>query len=94
MRQCARSGSEPARGLQTIFLLLAQYDGLTVIPLDIVCRDIFSHLSLLKFARHLNEGNIRLPAMRMDASAKTANRSPLGSKLTKRRRFSFVIAFQ
>ena len=55
-----------------MFLLLAQYDGRSVIPLDIVCRDFFFHLSLPKFAWHLNEGKIRLPVMRMDASAKTA----------------------
>ncbi len=58
--------------MRTEFLLLAQYDGRTVIPAEEVCRDFFSHLTPAKFIRKCNEGDIKLPVMRMDASAKTA----------------------
>ena len=58
--------------MRTEFLLLAQYDGRTVIPAEEVCRDFFSHLTPAKFIRKCNEGDIKLPVLRMDASAKTA----------------------
>ena len=32
----------------TLFLLMAQYNGQTVVPLDQVCRDFFGHLTVRK----------------------------------------------
>ena len=32
----------------TMFLLMAQYNGAAVVPLDVVCRDFVSHLAVEK----------------------------------------------
>ena len=37
--------------MKTSFLLMAQYDGLAVIPVEWVCRDYFRHLTVEKFLR-------------------------------------------
>lgn len=58
--------------MNTAFLLMAQYNGSAVIPLDIVCRDYFSHLSADKLARKIGEGEIELPLVRIEASQKGA----------------------
>lgn len=58
--------------MNTAFLLMAQYDGRAVIPLDVVCRDYFAGLSADTFARKLAAGDIRLPVIRMEASQKGA----------------------
>jgi hypothetical protein len=49
--------------LNTAFLLMAQYNGKTLIPLEEVRGDFFSHLTLPKFLRKLGSGEIgiRLP---------------------------------
>jgi Pyocin activator protein PrtN len=49
--------------MKTSFVLLAQYDGLAVIPLEYVCRDYF---------RHLTPEKISMPIVRMECSQKTA----------------------
>jgi hypothetical protein len=58
--------------LNTTFLLLAQYNGKAIIPLEEVRRDFFSHLTLQKLLRKLSLGNIALPVMRMEQSQKCA----------------------
>jgi hypothetical protein len=58
--------------LNTTFLLMAQYDGKAIIPLDEVRRDFFSHLTLAKFLRKLSSGDIALPLMRIETSQKCA----------------------
>ena len=59
--------------MNTPFLLLAQYNGAAVIPLDQVCRDYFQHLTPEHFARKVSTGDIAIPLVRIDtASAKTA----------------------
>lgn len=58
--------------MNTAFLLMAQYDGRAVIPVDDVCRDYFQHLSLEKFVKKVSSGEIRLPMVRMEASQKAA----------------------
>ena len=39
--------------MNTAFLLMAQYNGQAVIPIESVCRDYFSHLTLDKFFEQL-----------------------------------------
>ena len=56
--------------LNTTFLLLAQYNGKAIIPLEEVRRDFFSHLTLQKLLRKLSLGDIALPVMRMEQSQK------------------------
>ncbi|RWK71262.1 MAG: Pyocin activator protein PrtN, partial [Mesorhizobium sp.] len=54
----------------TAFLLMAQYNGKAIIPLDQVRRDFFSHLTLPNFLRKLSSGDIALPLMRIETSQK------------------------
>ncbi|QND53483.1 Pyocin activator protein PrtN [Phyllobacterium sp. 628] len=58
--------------MNTAFLLMAQYDGAAVIPLEKVCRDYFSHLTPVQLARKATEGGIDLPVVRIEGSAKAA----------------------
>lgn len=58
--------------LNTAFLLMAQYNGAAVIPVDAVCRDYFSHLTPEKFLRKVLAGEIKLPIVRMEGSQKAA----------------------
>jgi Pyocin activator protein PrtN len=55
----------------TIFLLMAQYNGKPIIPVDTVRADFFAHLSLDKFLRKTATGEIRLPIVRIEASQKS-----------------------
>jgi hypothetical protein len=58
--------------MKTSFLLLAQYDGLAVIPVDWICRDYFRHLTVENFLRKVLAGEIDLPVVRMEQSQKSA----------------------
>ncbi|HEY8577600.1 MAG TPA: pyocin activator PrtN family protein [Devosia sp.] len=58
--------------LNTAFLLMAQYNGAAVIPVEAVCRDYFSHLDPTKFVRKVGAGEIAIPLVRMEASQKCA----------------------
>lgn len=58
--------------MNTLFLLMAQYNGQAVIPVDQVCKDYFSHLSFDKFLRKVGAGEIEIPVTRMEASQKSA----------------------
>jgi hypothetical protein len=58
--------------MKTSFLLLAQYDGLAVIPVEWVCRDYFRHLTVEKFLRKVLVGEVALPLVRIESSQKSA----------------------
>ena len=58
--------------MKTLMILMAQYDGLAVIPLDLLCRDYFRHLTVEKLLRKVMAGEIALPITRMEASQKAA----------------------
>lgn len=58
--------------LNTAFLLMAQYQGKAIIPIEDVCRDYFSHLSVDKFLRKVSDGEIRIPVVRIEHSQKSA----------------------
>jgi len=58
--------------VNTAFLLLAQYGPTAVIPLEIVCRDYFPHLSPRDLARKTTTGEIDLPVLRIETSQKAA----------------------
>ena len=53
-------------------MLMAQYDGLAVIPLDWVRRDYFRHLKVEKLLRKVQAGEIALPIVRIEGSQKCA----------------------
>lgn len=58
--------------MNTAFLLMAQYNGLAVVPVNLVCRDYFPHLTPDKFIRKVSAGDINIPLIRMEASQKCA----------------------
>jgi hypothetical protein len=56
--------------MKTSFLLMAQYDGVAVIPVEWICRDYFRHLTVEKFLRKQLAGEIDSPVVRMEGSRK------------------------
>jgi hypothetical protein len=61
---------DQAHTAPTLFLLMAQYHGQTVVPLDQVCRDFFGHLTVEKLLRKALRGDIALPIVRIETSQK------------------------
>jgi hypothetical protein len=58
--------------MNTTFLLMAQYNGKVIIPVETVCRDYFSHLTPTKFIEKVRAGEIGLPLVRLEKSQKAA----------------------
>jgi hypothetical protein len=58
--------------MNTAWLLIARYDGLPIIPVDLVCKDFFAPMTLVKFIDKVNHGEIDLPLVRMTDSQKGA----------------------
>lgn len=74
--------------MNTAFLLMAQYDGAAIIPVERVRMDYFAHLNDREFIRKLSRGDIPLPLVRMDESQKTSrgvHLTDLAAYLDKRR---------
>lgn len=64
--------------MNTAFLLMAQYNGQAIIPLERVCQDYFRHLTPEKFLRKTLTGEIDLPIVRVESSQKAARGIHLG----------------
>ena len=58
--------------MSTLFLLMAQYGGRPIVPVDVLCKDFFSHLTPEKFLRKVGAGEIQIPIVRMESSQKSA----------------------
>lgn len=58
--------------MNTAFLLMAQYNGMAIIPIERVCADYFSHLTPDKLLRKASAGEIDLPITRIEGSQKAA----------------------
>lgn len=58
--------------MNTAFLLMAQYGGKAIVPIEDVCRDYFSHLNPTKLVQKISSGEIAIPLVRMEASQKCA----------------------
>jgi hypothetical protein len=58
--------------MNTAFLLLAQYEGKAIIPVETLCTDYFPHLTAAKFIRKVQEGDIKIPLVRIENSQKAA----------------------
>jgi hypothetical protein len=54
----------------TAFMLLAQYGGKAIVPIEAVCADYFAPLTLPNLRRKIASGDIPLPLVRMDADSK------------------------
>ena len=58
--------------MKTLFLLMAQYDGQVIIPVDTVCADYFSHLSPKNLRQNIAHGKIDIPLVQIDSSRQAA----------------------
>jgi len=58
--------------MNTFFLLMAQYGGRSLITVDELCADYFSHLTPAKLVRKIDRGEIALPLVRIEQSQKAA----------------------
>jgi hypothetical protein len=54
--------------MNTQFLLMAQYNGMAIIPLERLCEDYFSHLTPEKMKQKVATGDIDLPLVRLESS--------------------------
>lgn len=57
--------------MNTLFLLMAQYNGQAVIPLDRVCTD-YMNLTVEKFKQKRFAGEIDIPVVRLGANSQKA----------------------
>ena len=58
--------------MNTSFLLMAQYQGLAIIPVEKVVQDYFSHLTPHQFVRKVAVGDINIPMVRIDPGSQKA----------------------
>ncbi|MBN3757157.1 Pyocin activator protein PrtN [Paraburkholderia sp. Tr-20389] len=58
--------------MNTVFILMAEFGARAVIPIDEVRKAYFSHLELDKLLRKIALGEIGLPLVRIEKSAKSA----------------------
>lgn len=58
--------------MNTQFLLMAQYNGQAIIPLERICADYFSHLTPEKMKMKVAAGQIDLTLVPMERSQKSA----------------------
>lgn len=58
--------------MNTVFLLMAQYNGQAIIPIERVCADYFCHLPPEKMKLKVAKGEIDLPLIMIEGSQKAA----------------------
>ena len=68
--------------MKTAFILMAQYDGLAIIPVELICRDYFRHLTVEKFLRKVGQAHPKAVALcgncvSVCASAARQNNAPV-----------------
>lgn len=63
--------------MKTVFMLMAQYDGCAVIPVETVCRDYFQQFTPSKFIEKIRAGELKLPLVRLGPGQKCAKGIPL-----------------
>jgi hypothetical protein len=61
-----------ASQMDTVSILMEQYGGKVVVPLDVVCRDYFSSLTVPTLVRKISAGEIDLPLIRIERSPNSA----------------------
>lgn len=66
------TGRNGSGSMNTAFLLMAQYGGKAIIPVDEMCREYFSHLNPTKLVQNISAGEIAIPLVRIEASQKCA----------------------
>lgn len=68
--------------MKTVFLLMAQFDGKAIIPVEDVCREYFQHLAPEKFVRKALAGEIALPVVAIEDSKRAQRGVPLNDLAT------------
>ncbi|AIO22808.1 pyocin activator PrtN family protein [Burkholderia cepacia] len=58
--------------MNTVFFLMAQYGAMAVVPIELVCRDYFSHLTPLQLQRKISAGELALPLVRIEGKSQKA----------------------
>ncbi|VWM20533.1 pyocin activator PrtN family protein [Burkholderia lata] len=58
--------------MNTVFLLMAQYNATAIVPIELVCRDYFGAMTVQTLVRKISAGEIPLPLIRMERSQKCA----------------------
>ncbi|KVC70970.1 Pyocin activator protein PrtN [Burkholderia ubonensis] len=58
--------------MNTVFLLMAQYNATAVVPIETVCKDYFGAMTVQTLIRKISAGEIPLPLIRMERSQKSA----------------------
>ncbi len=58
--------------MKTALILMVQHDALAIVPVELVCRDYFRHLTPESFLRKVLAGEIAIPVTRMENSQKAA----------------------
>ena len=58
--------------MNTAFILLAQYDGRDVLPIETVAKDYFPHINATGLVGNITRGEIALPLVRIDTGQKAA----------------------
>ena len=58
--------------MNTVMMLMARYDGAPILPVEIICKDFFPHLTREKFLRKVSDGAIKLPLVQIEGSQKSA----------------------
>lgn len=56
--------------MNTLFLLMARHDAQPIVPLDVLQRDYFPHLSTVKLVSKMQSGEIPLPLVKTERSQK------------------------
>ncbi len=60
--------------MNTAFLLMAQYNALAIIPVSVVVKDYFPHLSPDKFLRKVALGDINIPLVHIEPKSQKGAR--------------------
>ena len=58
--------------MKTLFLLMARYEGLPIIPLAKVCDDFFAPMTERVLRRQIQDGKIKMPIVFSNPSQKAA----------------------
>jgi hypothetical protein len=61
--------------VKTSFILLAQYNGSAIVPIETVQRDYFPHIGVEKLVAKMVRGEIALPLVRIEPRSKKSSRS-------------------
>ncbi|GHC09470.1 hypothetical protein GCM10007291_02020 [Gemmobacter nanjingensis] len=58
--------------MDTTLMLMARYEGRPILPVEVICKDFFPHLTREKFLRKVADGAIKLPLVQIEGSQKSA----------------------